>query len=438
MQPRSRLPTPWLLPVLAGLALSLSDYAPVSAQTPTTVRTGSGFAISHSSHIVTNAHVVRECRSVRVLLGTQQAPARVLALDPGSDLAVLQTTLDVPGTIAMRSSPALRLGDSVIAFGFPPSGPGSPGGTLTTGNVSALAGLLDDPRYLQVTTPVQPGSSGGPLLDDGGNLVGVITAKLDMPATAKRTGDIPQTINFAIKVEVLQAFLKASNIAYDVAVTDRQLMPADVGEVAKEASVKIVCVPSDVPAAEPHAAQISPRVDPSLPLPLPAPPGNIPRRPLPVPPPVVEEQIQLVEVRTPYPGTAPALRELDIRNHSVQSVLQITVGWSEGSSAPRCPAAVAAYRGNAQLFASLKAGESTTLTGEFSEQARYFCILSAQFIPGARQRTQPKTPPTPVEPVRVPARVPAVVPVPVPEVVPVPDAGAGTGATSVATPAPTQ
>ena len=183
-------------------------YTPLYAQTETTVRTGSGFAVSHATHIVTNAHVVTECKSVRVLFGTQQAAARVLALDPGSDLAVLQTALNVPKTIAMRSSPPLRLGDSVIAFGFPLSGSLSQGGNLTTGNVSALAGLRDDPKYIQVTAPVQPGNSGGPLLDGGGNLIGVITSKLDALAIAKRTGDIPQNVNFAVKAAVLEAFLQ--------------------------------------------------------------------------------------------------------------------------------------------------------------------------------------------------------------------------------------
>ncbi len=242
-------------------------YTPLYAQTETTVRTGSGFAVSHATHIVTNAHVVTECKSVRVLFGTQQAAARVLALDPGSDLAVLHTALNVPKTIAMRSSPPLRLGDSVIAFGFPLSGSLSQGGNLTTGNVSALAGLRDDPKYIQVTTPVQPGNSGGPLLDGGGNLVGVITSKLDALAIAKRTGDIPQNVNFAVKAAALEAFLRANNIAYDVAVTDRQLVVADVAEMAKEATVKIVCAPSGAPAGEPQTVRVSPRVDPSPPLP---------------------------------------------------------------------------------------------------------------------------------------------------------------------------
>jgi S1-C subfamily serine protease len=378
----------WLAPMLAALALAASAYTPVHAQTTTTVRTGSGFAVSHATHIVTNAHVVTQCKSVRVLSGVQQSAARVLAADPEADLAVLQTSLSVPGTIAMRSQPALRLGESVIAFGFPLTGALSQGGNLTTGNVSALAGLHDDPKYIQVTAPVQPGNSGGPLLDGGGNLVGVITAKLDALAIAKRTGDVPQNVNFAVRAEVLEAFLQANKIPYDVAVTDAQLAVADVAEMAKQASVRIECKPSGLPAVQPDTVRVSPQLEPA------PPPPDTPGRGAPVPSDVMQEQmlqqIELIEVRTPYPGTAPAIRELDIVNRSPYSVLQITVGWLEGYSARQCPASRSAYRGAKDLFVSLKSGQSGTTMGEFSEQAKYFCILAAQFLPPGRRSESPE------------------------------------------------
>jgi Trypsin-like peptidase domain len=380
------------------VALCCSVATALHAQNTVTIRTGSGFAVSPASHIVTNAHVVEQCKSLRVLAGAQQASAKVIAVNPGADLAVLQTTLRVPKTIALRAQPALRLGESVIAFGFPLSGSLSQGGNLTTGNVSALAGLRDDPEYIQMTAPVQPGNSGGPLLDGGGNLVGVITAKLDALAIARRTGDIPQNVNFAVKAQVLEAFLQANKVPYDVAVTDRQLSAADIGETALEAAVRIECRPSGTLKAEADTVRVAP-ADPVAPSPEPMSPadanlppadtGMLPRnpleRPVPVPSDAVEEQmaqqIQLVEVRTPYPGTAPAMRELNVVNRSAYSVLQITVGWLEGSSAPQCPAARSAYRGAKDLFVSLKPKESVTVVGEFSEQAKYFCVLGAQFLP---------------------------------------------------------
>ena len=60
-------------------------------------------------------------------------------------------------------------------------------------------GLLDDISQLQISAPIQPGNSGGPLLDEYGNVAGVVVAKLRALAVAKATGDIPQNVNFAVK-----------------------------------------------------------------------------------------------------------------------------------------------------------------------------------------------------------------------------------------------
>jgi len=393
----------------AALALSLAAQAPVLAQSTTTVWSGSGFAVSRATHIVTNAHVVTACKSIRVLSGMQQSSARVLATDSDADLAVLQSSISVPKTLAMRSQPALRQGESVIAFGFPLAGALSQGGNVTTGNVSALAGLGDDNRYLQITAPVQPGNSGGPLLDGGGNLIGVITSELDAIAVAKRTGNVPQNVNFAIKADELEKFLQAHKIPYDVAVTDAQLAVADVADVAKQASVRIECTRSGAPpVVRPETARAMPQVEPGQ---APAPP-DMASRGAPVQSDAGQDQmlqqIELTAVRTPYPGTAPAIRELDIVNHSPASVLQVTVGWLEGPSAQGCPASRSAYRGARDLYVSLKTGQSVTTMGEFSDQAKYFCILAAQFLGPDRasdssSRGQPgdsTSAPPPAEPTR--------------------------------------
>ena len=70
---------------------------------------------------------------------------------------------------------------------------------VSTGIVSATVGLLDDISQLQISAPIQPGNSGGPLLDEYGNVAGVVVAKLRALAVAKATGDIPQNVNFAVK-----------------------------------------------------------------------------------------------------------------------------------------------------------------------------------------------------------------------------------------------
>jgi hypothetical protein len=70
---------------------------------------------------------------------------------------------------------------------------------MTKGEISSLSGLQDDPRHWQISVPVQPGNSGGPLFDEAGNVIGVILSKLDAIKVAKFTGDLPQNVNYAVK-----------------------------------------------------------------------------------------------------------------------------------------------------------------------------------------------------------------------------------------------
>jgi S1-C subfamily serine protease len=81
---------------------------------------------------------------------------------------------------------------------------------LTKGEVSSLAGLRDDPRYFQISVPVQPGNSGGALFDVSGNVIGVVTAKISQKAAIAKTGTIAENVNFAVKSSHLLSFLEST------------------------------------------------------------------------------------------------------------------------------------------------------------------------------------------------------------------------------------
>ncbi|WP_353184469.1 serine protease [Bosea sp. (in: a-proteobacteria)] len=134
-----------------------------------------------------------------------------------------------------------RFGEGIAAFGFPHTDLLATTGNFTLGNVTALAGLKDDSRYLQVSAPVQSGNSGGPLLDNSGNVVGVVSAKLDAIKMAAAQGDLPQNVNFAVKAALATSFLDANQIAYETGTLGDKLDPADLAEKAKKASVFITC-----------------------------------------------------------------------------------------------------------------------------------------------------------------------------------------------------
>ncbi|MBT5861197.1 MAG: trypsin-like serine protease [Alphaproteobacteria bacterium] len=168
------------------------------------VATGTGFVITDDGHVITNNHVIAGCSAVRVRTGSQQTvDAEVRAAEPDSDLALLMAPdLRVADTAAFRAGRGIRPADDVVVIGYPLFGAElvtSTEAIVTTGAVSALAGPGDDRRIMQITAPVQPGNSGGPLLDGAGNVVGVVVAKLDAILVAEAIGDIPQNVNFAIQ-----------------------------------------------------------------------------------------------------------------------------------------------------------------------------------------------------------------------------------------------
>ena len=100
----------------------------------------------------------------------------------------------------------------MVALGYPLRGLLATEANVSTGTVSALAGIKNDSSKMQIQAPVQPGNSGGPLMDLTGAVVGIVVEKLDALAVAKVSGDIPQNINFAVKGELAVLFLRSAGI----------------------------------------------------------------------------------------------------------------------------------------------------------------------------------------------------------------------------------
>ena len=132
-------------------------------------------------------------------------------------------------------------GDQVVAIGYPLHGLLTSDLTVTTGIISSLAGLHNDTRFLQISGSVQPGNSGGPLHDGSGNIVGVVSAKLDALRVVKATGDIPQNINFAIKIGALRDFLDNSAVPYETANSGEEMKTADIASSARTYTMLISC-----------------------------------------------------------------------------------------------------------------------------------------------------------------------------------------------------
>lgn len=214
-----------------------------SEATPKIKSSGSGFVVSVDGYIVTNAHVVKGCTSVSVLNGLKgRSPARVIEISAYNDLAILKIDGAQMTTVVFRSGNLPKLGESIVVFGFPLNGVLSDQGNLTVGNITALSGLRSDPNVFQISAPVQPGNSGGPVLDSRGRLIGVVVSKLDALVVAGLTDDIPQNVNFAIKSTVLENFLQSRSVQYQVGKQEDPELPiTELAESAKRASLFVEC-----------------------------------------------------------------------------------------------------------------------------------------------------------------------------------------------------
>lgn len=110
----------------------------------------------------------------------------------------------------MQSEPA-RLGETVGVIGYPLTGLLSTEPKATFGQVNSVAGVNNDYTLLQISAPIQPGNSGGPALDEYGQVIGVVVSTASL-AVAALTGNVPQNVNFAVRGEVAQIFMAARGI----------------------------------------------------------------------------------------------------------------------------------------------------------------------------------------------------------------------------------
>jgi S1-C subfamily serine protease len=209
-----------------------------SSNSPALIATGTGFVVSKAGRIVTNQHVVDGCSELRTPLNSK---LRVVASDEQNDLALLQAPSGFNALATFGEARDVRPGDDVVTAGYPLQGLLTSDLIISTGIVSALAGPGNDRRLFQITAPVQPGNSGGPLFDGSGNVIGVIVGKLDALKVAGTMGSIPENVNFAIGTWTVLAFLDAHNVPYETMPNNRKPTTRQIADRAREITILIEC-----------------------------------------------------------------------------------------------------------------------------------------------------------------------------------------------------
>jgi S1-C subfamily serine protease len=224
--------------------------------------TGSGFFVSKMGHVITNAHVVQNCKKITIGdNANKQVPAELINTDRSNDLALLKlSTLEMASAesksliqklnivvVPLASKGLLRsedvkLGEKVLVAGYPFGELFSNTIKVTSGIVSATRGAGDDSGQFQLDAAVQPGNSGGPIYDSGGNIVGVVISQLDKLKMAKAIGSLPENVNFGIKASTVRQFLTSSGLPSKKSERTEEKTTEQLAEIAQNQALMVMCL----------------------------------------------------------------------------------------------------------------------------------------------------------------------------------------------------
>ena len=170
--------------------------------------TGTGFFITEGGYFITNQHVAGEGATVRLVTATGLIAAKVVKVDQANDLALLKAEGKFTA-LPVIASRGVRLGATAGTVGFPNIGLQGFAPKLAKGEIAGLSGAQDDARHFQISAPIQPGNSGGALVDERGNVIGVVVAKLSQKAALATSGTLAENVNYAVKSSYLLSFLES-------------------------------------------------------------------------------------------------------------------------------------------------------------------------------------------------------------------------------------
>jgi len=234
---------------------------PKPSPSPKSGTSGSGFFVSKLGHVITNQHVVSDCKKVTIGDNSKkQVTATVMETDGRNDLALLRIsnmqmvsaeTKSLIRKLGIKVVPLatdglmrfedIELGEDVLVAGFPYGEFLSNTIKVTKGIVSATRGWGDDIGQFQIDAAVQPGSSGGPIYDENANIVGMVVAQPNKQKFAKTVGSLPELVNFGIKASTVRQFLNASGLPTKWSKRSKSMSTRELAKIAKSQTVMVVC-----------------------------------------------------------------------------------------------------------------------------------------------------------------------------------------------------
>lgn len=200
---------------------------------------GSGFFITEDGVAVTNSHVINECQQVTANISGRSVDSQILADDKINDVAILKFDVKTPSYLKLAEENG-QLMDEIYVAGYPFGDAISSSLKVTRGIVSSVAGLGNNFSQMQIDAALQPGNSGGPVVNKNGGVVGIAVAKLDFKQVLENFGALPEDTNFAVKLSVLNSILDGLGIRVDEAAQNEK-SSRELGQILTSSTVNLSC-----------------------------------------------------------------------------------------------------------------------------------------------------------------------------------------------------
>jgi S1-C subfamily serine protease len=192
---------------------------------------GTGFLISKQGHMVTNYHVIEGCSEIKAVYNGSEFLSKVLAVDKVNDLAIIKAEIQSQKAYSISNEDGQLL-EEVIVAGYPLGKKISASIKATSGTVTALAGLGDNYAEFQTDAALNSGNSGGPIINEFGNVVGVAVSKIQQEGV--------ESFNFGVKSSVLKIFANSNDIKF-LPPNNKEMKKKDLGSLITEATIYLDC-----------------------------------------------------------------------------------------------------------------------------------------------------------------------------------------------------
>lgn len=212
----NRLDDRWIFGLtLFSLVSGAIDPLPEDdARQDTAVSTGTGWFVADDK-IITCQHVVDGAKTIRIECADgRECDAFVIASSKEKDIAILAVK-DYKSNICLPIQPRVqKISTKVFTIGYPIPGLLGSEQKYTDGTISALSGIGGDKTYYQISVPIQPGNSGGALVNEDGQVVGITSSLLNAIKTALITGSVPQNVCYAVKSRYIVELLEDASVPF--------------------------------------------------------------------------------------------------------------------------------------------------------------------------------------------------------------------------------